>query len=73
MRSASAKQDHIETAELLVDALEDSYVSDPGALMTLDVAAATHRGCVRLRKEDHYLVMRFRRSLEKPFDESRLR
>jgi protein phosphatase len=64
MRSASAKQEHIDTAELLVDALEDSYVSDPGALMTIDVAAATHRGCVRLRNEDHYLVMRFRRSLE---------
>ncbi len=64
MGSASAKQDHIETAELLVDALEDSYVSDPGALMKIDVAAATHRGCVRLRNEDHYLVMRFRRSLE---------
>lgn len=64
MGTASAKQDHIDTAELLVDALEDSYVSDPGALMTIDVAAATHRGCVRLRNEDHYLVMRFRRSLE---------
>ena len=64
MGSASAKQDQIETAELLVDALEDSYVSDPGALMKIDVAAATHRGCVRLRNEDHYLVMRFRRSLE---------
>ncbi len=64
MGSASAKQDQIDTAELLVDALEDSYVSDPGALMTIDVAAATHRGCVRLRNEDHYLVMRFRRSLE---------
>jgi protein phosphatase len=64
MASASAKQDRIDTAELLVDALEDSYVSDPGALMTIDVAAATHRGCVRLRNEDHYLVMRFRRSLE---------
>jgi len=64
MRSASAKQEHIDTAELLVDALEDSYVSDPGASMTIDVAAATHRGCVRLRNEDHYLVMRFRRSLE---------
>jgi protein phosphatase len=64
MKSASAKQEHVDTAELLVDALEDSYVSDPGALMTIDVAAATHRGCVRLRNEDHYLVMRFRRSLE---------
>jgi PPM family protein phosphatase len=58
------KQDQVDTAEVLVDALEDSYVSDPGALMTIDVAAATHRGCVRLRNEDHYLVMRFRRSLE---------
>jgi len=32
--------------------------------MKIDVAAASHRGCVRLRNEDHYLVMRFRRSLE---------
>jgi protein phosphatase len=64
MGTASAKQEHVDTAELLVDALEDSYVADPGALMTIDVAAATHRGCVRLRNEDHYLVMRFRRSLE---------
>jgi protein phosphatase len=64
MGTAHAKQEHIETAELLVDALEDTYVSDPGALLTIDVAAATHRGCVRIRNEDHYLVMRFRRSLE---------
>jgi protein phosphatase len=64
MRHASAAQDRIDTAELLVDAFEDSYVSDPGASMTIDVAAATHKGCVRLRNEDHYLVMRFRRSLE---------
>ena len=63
MPSASAKK-NLDTAELLVDALEDSYISDPGALMTIDVAAATHRGSVRLRNEDHYLVMRFRRSLE---------
>ena len=63
MSAASPKHD-LDTAELLVDALEDSYVSDPGALMTIDVAAATHRGNVRLRNEDHYLVMRFRRSLE---------
>src|SRR5689334_22380407 len=67
MSTASAKQEHqehIDTAELLVDALEDSYVSDPGALMTIDVAAKTDRGLVRMRNEDHYLVMRFRRSLE---------
>lgn len=64
MGRAGLKEDHIETAELLVDALEDSHVSVPGASMTIDVAAATHRGNVRLRNEDHYLVMRFRRSLE---------
>jgi protein phosphatase len=62
--SAARPNHDIDTAELLVDALEDSYVSTPGALMKIDVAAASHRGCVRLRNEDHYLVMRFRRSLE---------
>jgi len=62
--SAARPNHDIDTAELLVDALEDSYVSDPGALMKIDVAAATDRGCVRMRNEDHYLVMRFRRSLE---------
>jgi PPM family protein phosphatase len=64
MGRASLKEDQVETAELLVDALEDSHVTVPGASMTIDVAAATHRGNVRLRNEDHYLVMRFRRSLE---------
>lgn len=64
MRRAAAAQDRIDTAELIVDALEDSYVTNPGVSMTIDVAAATHKGCVRLRNEDHYLVMRFRRSLE---------
>jgi len=64
MGRASLKEDQVETAELLVDALEDSHVTVPGASMTTDVAAATHRGNVRLRNEDHYLVMRFRRSLE---------
>jgi protein phosphatase len=64
MRRAAATQDRSDTAELRVDAFEDSYLSDPGASMKIDVAAASHKGCVRLRNEDHYLVMRFRRSLE---------
>src|SRR5215471_16413023 len=67
MSTARAKQEHQEhndTAELLVDALEDSYVSNPGTMMTIDVAAKTDRGLVRLRNVDHYLVLRFRRSLE---------
>src|ERR1043165_567753 len=64
MRRAAATQDRIDTAELRVDAFEDSSLSDPGAAMKIDVAAASHKGCVRLRNEDHYLVMRFRRSLE---------
>ena len=57
-------EDSRDTAELLIDTLEDSYLSDPGASMALDVAAATHAGYVRPRNEDHYVVMRFRRSLE---------
>lgn len=42
----------------------DNYVSDPGALMAVDIAAETHQGHVRSNNEDHYLVMRFGRSLQ---------
>jgi PPM family protein phosphatase len=60
-----SSEDSQVTAELLIETLEDSYLSDPGASMAMDVAAATHVGRVRPRNEDHYVVMSFRRSLEK--------
>src|SRR5947207_782879 len=41
----------------------DAFVSDPGALMAVDLAAGTHAGHVRANNEDHYLVVRFGRSL----------
>ena len=56
--------DSNDTAELMIETLEDSYLAHPGASMAMDVAAATHTGRVRPRNEDHYVVMRFRRSLE---------
>src|SRR5262245_3777631 len=34
------------------------------ALQVVDIAAATHQGHVRETNEDHYLVMRFGRSLQ---------
>jgi len=52
------------TEEFSVNLSEDSYMHDPGAAMAVDLAAATHRGHVRGNNEDHYLVVRFRRSLE---------
>ena len=53
------------TAELPSLAVaEQSFTLDAGALMAIDIAAATHEGHVRKNNEDHYLVMRFRRSLE---------
>ena len=57
-------EDFKDTAELRIETLEDSCLADSGATMVLDVAAATHAGHVRPRNEDHYVVMRFRRSLE---------
>jgi protein phosphatase len=60
----NAEDDLNETVEFLVDTLEDPFLADPGASMAIDVAAATHEGRVRLRNEDHYVVIRFRRSLE---------
>jgi PPM family protein phosphatase len=53
-----------ETAEFLIDTFEEPNLSDPGASMAVDVAAATDIGRVRPVNEDYYLVMRFRRSLE---------
>lgn len=54
-----------QTAEFLIDTFEEPNLSDPGASMAVDVAAASHIGRVRPVNEDYYLVMRFRRSLEK--------
>jgi protein phosphatase len=52
------------TAEFTVALSEDSFLQDPGSVMAIDLAAATHRGHVRSNNEDHYLIMRFRRTLE---------
>jgi len=52
------------TEEFSVNLSEDSHLHDPGAVMAVDLAAATHRGHVRGNNEDHYLVVRFRRTLE---------
>src|SRR6185369_17325781 len=43
---------------------QNPYIHDSGSLMPIDAAAATHLGHVRSNNEDHYLVMRFGRSLE---------
>jgi protein phosphatase len=59
-----SSQDLDDTVEFLVDTLEEPHLADPGASLQIDVAAATHEGRVRLRNEDHYVVIRFRRSLE---------
>ena len=53
-----------DTAELVIEPRETAYVSEPGALMAVDIAGATHQGNVRLNNEDHFLVFRFHRSLE---------
>jgi protein phosphatase len=52
------------TQELSLNVSEDSYLQDSGAAMAVDLAAATHKGHVRGNNEDHYLVVRFRRTLE---------
>jgi serine/threonine protein phosphatase PrpC len=52
------------TEEFTLNVSEDSYLQDPGAVMAVDMAAATHQGHVRGNNEDHYLVVRFRRTLE---------
>jgi PPM family protein phosphatase len=55
------------TEEFSLAVSDDSYFRDPGTTMAVDLAAATHRGHVRSNNEDHYLVVRFRRSLENLF------
>ena len=52
------------TEEFTLAVSENSYFRDPGTDTAVDLAAATHRGHVRGNNEDHYLVVRFRRSLE---------
>lgn len=52
------------TEEFSINIAEDSYLQDPGSVMAVDLAAATHQGHVRTNNEDHYLVVRFRRTLE---------
>ncbi len=51
------------TQELILKAPDENFRSDPGALMAIDVAATTHAGHVRPSNEDHYLILRFGRSL----------
>src|SRR5215831_3272797 len=63
MQTHSQEQEEV-TQELKFDAPQTRFVTDRGALMAIDVAAATHAGHVRTNNEDHYLVIRFGRSLE---------
>ena len=63
MRMDTEEQSAI-TQEFLLDRPVSSFRSDPGALMAIDVAATTHEGHVRPNNEDHYLVLRFGRSLQ---------
>jgi protein phosphatase len=52
------------TQELVFEEPGNHFRSDPGALIAIDVAATTHEGHVRPNNEDHYLVLRFGRSLQ---------
>jgi len=51
------------TQEFQLNEPQSTFRDDPGALMAIDVAATTHEGHVRTTNEDHYLVIRFGRSL----------
>src|SRR5204862_7681174 len=51
------------TQEFILEANDDGFRSDPGALMAIDVAATSDPGHVRPNNEDHYLVIKFSRSL----------
>ena len=59
-------QSTADTAEIpVVTALPEALGPDTGsARVQVDLAALTHRGLVRSANEDHYLVMRFGRTLE---------
>jgi len=52
------------TQEFLLDERAGNFRSDAGALLAIDVAATTHEGHVRPNNEDHYLVVRFGRTLQ---------
>lgn len=52
------------TQEFALTPAERNFRRDPGALMTIEVAATTHPGRVRPNNEDHYLVAKFGRTLE---------
>jgi protein phosphatase len=53
------------TAEFMLAPAEPPFVHEPGSMMAVDLGAASHQGHVRRNNEDHYLIIRFRRSLEK--------
>jgi protein phosphatase len=63
MQTQSPEQEEV-TQELKFEAPQTKFVTDRGSLMAIDVAAASHAGHVRTNNEDHYLVVRFGRSLE---------
>src|SRR5215813_5586476 len=63
MKAQQANENDI-TAELPVQPIVDPFIKDAGCAMAVDIAAASHAGHVRQNNEDHYLVIRFRRSLE---------
>jgi protein phosphatase len=63
MQTQSPEQEDV-TQELKFEPPQTKFVTDRGALMAIDVAAATHTGHVRTNNEDHYLIVRFGRSLE---------
>ncbi len=62
MQMESDEQSAI-TQELFLESPDDSFRSDPGALLAIDVAATSHQGHVRSSNEDHYLVIKFGRTL----------
>jgi serine/threonine protein phosphatase PrpC len=53
------------TQEFILEPNDDGFRSDPGALMAIDVAAISDPGHVRPTNEDHYLVIKFSRSLHR--------
>jgi serine/threonine protein phosphatase PrpC len=63
MQTQSPEHEDV-TQELKFEAPRAKLVSDRGSLMAIDVAATSHAGHVRTNNEDHYLVVRFGRSLE---------
>jgi protein phosphatase len=66
-RNSMAAEVDQDTLELSPDWSYSSAISPGSALIQVEVAATTHRGHVRDNNEDHYLVVRFKRSLETLF------